>query len=228
MIWRLPMIALSIVTVVAMALAGIPVIMPGPPLALLELAEELLDEEETREEEPVCFSTALSRISSEHGVPPKLVQAIIQVESEGNPKAVSRRGAMGLMQLMPSVLKAYQVEDPFDPLANVDAGVRHLKYLLQEFSGNLSLALAAYNAGPGTVRKYKGIPPFPETHKYLFRVLRQYEGDGSDPDTVRDAMKVKKSLTGVEKENKPPEKSSQELFASMKNPGKTSPNRSLQ
>jgi soluble lytic murein transglycosylase-like protein len=72
---------------------------------------------------------------------------------------------------MPSVLKAYQVEDPFDPLANVEAGVRHLKYLLQEFSGNLSLALAAYNAGPGTVRKYGGIPPFPETHKYLFRVL---------------------------------------------------------
>ena len=224
--WRLSIITISTVIVLAIAMAGIPVKKPGQPLAILELAEELFDEEET-EEEPVCFSTALSRISSEHGVPSKLVQAIIQVESEGNPKAVSRKGAMGLMQLMPSVLKAYQVEDPFDPLANVDAGVRHLKYLLQEFSGNLSLALAAYNAGPGNVRKYGGIPPFPETHKYLFRVLRQYEGEGNDPETVRHAMKAKRDLTGEGKEKNPPAKPPQDLFASLKNPGKTSPNPSI-
>jgi len=227
MFWRLPMIALSIVTVVIMALAGIPVIMPGPALVFLELAKELHDEGET-EEEPICFSTALSRISAEHGVPPKLVQAIIQVESEGNPKAVSRKGAMGLMQLMPSVLKAYQVEDPFDPLANVEAGVRHLKYLLQEFSGNLSLALAAYNAGPGTVRKYGGIPPFPETHKYLFRVLREYESEGSDPEAVRQALKGKRDLIGEGKEKSAPGKPSQDLFASLKNPVPTSPNPSPQ
>lgn len=227
MFWRLPMITLSVVTIVILALAGIPVKMPAPPLAILELAEELLDEDETGEK-PICFSTALSRISSEHGVPPKLVQAIIQVESEGNPKAVSRKGAMGLMQLMPSVLKAYQVEDPFDPLANVEAGVRHLKYLLQEFSGNLSLALAAYNAGPGTVRKYGGIPPFPETHKYLFRVLRHYEGEGNDPETVRQAMKVKQDLIGGKKEKSPQGKPSKELFASLKNPALTFPNPSIQ
>ncbi len=220
--WRLPMITLSIVTVLSLAIGGIPYKKAGQPLTILELAEELFDREETGEQ-PVCFSTALSRISSEHGVPPRLVQAIIQVESEGNPKAVSRRGAMGLMQLMPSVLKAYQVEDPFDPLANVDAGVRHLKYLLQEFSGNLSLALAAYNAGPGTVRKYGGIPPFPETHKYLFRVLREYQGEGNDPETAPPVLKVKRELGDKGPEKSLPAKNPQELFASLRNPAKASP-----
>jgi hypothetical protein len=209
-----------------MAIGGIPVQKPGQPLAILDLAEEGFDEEESGEE-TVCFSAALSRISTEHGVPLKLVQAIIQVESEGNPKAVSRKGAMGLMQLMPSVLEAYQVEDPFDPLANIDAGVRHLKYLLQEFSGNLSLALAAYNAGPGTVRKYGGIPPFPETHKYLFRVLREYEGKGNDPETVRQALKGKGERGAKGNEKNPPAEKSQELFALLQDPAKASPNPSV-
>jgi hypothetical protein len=215
--WRPPMITISIVTILVMALAGIPVKKPGQTLTFLDLAEELFEVTETRED-PVCFSTALSRISTEHGIPPRLVQAIIQVESEGNPKAVSRQGAMGLMQLMPSVLKAYQVEDPFDPLANIDAGVRHLKYLLQEFSGNLSLALAAYNAGPGTVRKYGGIPPFPETHKYLFRVLREYEGKGNDSEPGRQALKGKGERGAKRNEKNPPAENSQEWFASLKNP----------
>jgi len=224
--WRLPMTTISIVTVLGMAMGGIPVQKPGQPLAILDLAEEGFDEEETGEE-TVCFSAVLSRISTEHGVPLKLVQAIIQVESEGNPKAVSRKGAMGLMQLMPSVLEAYKVEDPFDPLANIDAGVRHLKYLLQEFSGNLSLALAAYNAGPGTVRKYGGIPPFPETHKYLFRVLREYEGKGNDPETVRQALKGKGERGAKGNEKNPPAENSQELFASLQDPAKASPNPSV-
>ena len=224
--WRLPMVAMSVITVLSMAIGGIPIKIPGPSLAILDLAEEGFDEEETGEE-PVCFSTALSRISTDHGLPPKLVQAIIQIESEGNPKAVSRKGALGLMQLMPSVLKAYQVEDPFDPLANVEAGTRHLKYLLQEFSGNLSLALAAYNAGPGTVRKYGGIPPFPETHKYLFRVLREYQGEGNDPETVRQALKVKRELVARRPEKNPPAKTPQELFASLRNSSKASPNPSV-
>jgi soluble lytic murein transglycosylase-like protein len=221
------MITISIVTVLGMAIGGIPVQKPGQPLAILDLAEEGFEEEETGEE-TVCFSAALSRISTEHGVPLKLVQAIIQVESEGNPKAVSRKGAMGLMQLMPSVLEAYQVEDPFDPLANVEAGVRHLKYLLQEFSGNLSLALAAYNAGPGTVRKYGGIPPFPETHKYLFRILREYHAEGSDPEAVRQAAKGKKDRADLEQGKTPPAKSPQEFFASLKTPPAIRPNPSVQ
>ena len=99
---------------------------------------------------PVSFYEALFRISWDYGIPPKLVQAIIHVESQGNPKAISPTGALGLMQLMPEVITACEVADPFDPLANILAGVRHLNYLLLEFSGNLSLALAAYNAGPST------------------------------------------------------------------------------
>jgi len=226
MYWRPPMITISVVTILVMALAGISGKKPGHFPMPLDPPEEWVEEAETRED-PVCFSTFLSRISSEHGVPPKLVQAIIQVESEGNPRAVSRKGAMGLMQLMPSVLKAYQVEDPFDPLANIDAGVRHLKYLLQEFSGNLSLALAAYNAGPGTVRKYGGIPPFPETHRYLFRVLRQFEGEKNVPETVRPALREKKDLAGGGQGKKPPAKTPQERLASLKDPAGASPNPSI-
>jgi len=147
---------------------------------------------------PICISEAIYRISREHGIPPKLVQAIIQVESQGNLKATSRKGALGLMQLMPEVLEAYQVADPFDPVANLRAGVKHLDYLLLEFSGNLSLALAAYNAGPGTVRKYRGIPPYPETREFLRNVLREYQSQGNEPALPWQTLRVKK-VESVEK-----------------------------
>jgi hypothetical protein len=140
---------------------------------------------------PICFPEALIQISREYGISPRLVQAIIQVESQGNPRAVSPRGALGLMQLMPEVIKACQVADPFDPLANIRAGVRHLHYLLLEFSGNLSLALAAYNAGVGAVRLYGGIPPYPETQKYLQSVLREYRGEGIALESFVQILKVK-------------------------------------
>ena len=143
---------------------------------------------------PICISDALMRISGEHGIPPKLVQAIIQVESQGNPKAVSPRGALGLMQLMPEVIKACQVADPFDPLANIRAGVRHLHYLLSQFSGNLPLALAAYNAGAGAVRHYGGIPPYPETRKYLQNVLREYQNEGNELEMFVQILQVKLEL----------------------------------
>lgn len=141
---------------------------------------------------PICISEAIYRISWEHGIPPKLVQAIIQVESQGNLKATSRKGALGLMQLMPEVLSAYQVADPFDPVANLRAGVKHLDYLLLEFSGNLSLALAAYNAGPGTVRKYRGIPPYPETREFLRNVLKEYQSEGNEPALLWQILRVNK------------------------------------
>lgn len=140
---------------------------------------------------PICLPEALFRISREYGISPKLVRAIIQVESQGNPKAVSPRGALGLMQLMPEVIKACQVADPFDPLANIRAGVRHLHYLLLEFSGNLSLALAAYNAGATAVRQYGGIPPYPETQKYLQSVLREYQSDGMALELFTQILEVK-------------------------------------
>jgi len=140
---------------------------------------------------PICFPEALLQISREYGVSPKLVEAIIQVESQGNPKAVSPRGALGLMQLTPEVLKACQVADPFDPLANIRAGVRHLHYLLGEFSGNLSLALAAYNAGDTAVRQFGGIPPYAETQKYLQSVLREYQSEGIALGSFVQNLKVK-------------------------------------
>ena len=151
---------------------------------------------------PPSFSHALFRISSAYGISPKLVLAIIQVESQGNPKAISPAGARGLMQLMPEVIKACEVEDPFDPLANILAGVRHLNYLLLEFSGNLTLALAAYNAGPGTVRRYGGIPPFPETLKFVDSVLREYQGVGNELEMLLQALEVQmRSIQNIYKKN---------------------------
>jgi soluble lytic murein transglycosylase-like protein len=169
-------------------------------------------------DEPVCFSTALSRICEAHGVPPRLVQAIIRVESEGNPRALSRKGAMGLMQLMPVLVEIYQVADPFDPLANVEAGVRHLQYLLKEFSGNLPLTLAAYNAGPGAVRKYGGVPPFPETEKYLKNVLKEYQSGRNEWILVSPFLKVKMNPVENPAEKRTPEKGGGQLLAFFQKP----------
>jgi soluble lytic murein transglycosylase-like protein len=177
--WRLSIIALSMIAASILAVSNIA---QKGPIGLIKSSGPSGSEsaEPAAGSDPICFSTAVFRICDEHGVPPKLVHAIIQVESQGNPKAVSRKGALGLMQLMPEMIKLYRLVDPFDPLANIDAGVRHLKYLLAEYSGNLSLTLAAYNAGPGAVRKYRGVPPYPETKKYLRKVLREYQREGNE------------------------------------------------
>ena len=168
--------------------------------------------------EPICLSEALFQISREYGISPRLVEAIIQVESQGNPKAVSPRGALGLMQLMPEVIKACQVADPFDPLANIRAGVRHLHYLLGEFSGNLSLALAAYNAGAGAVRQYGGIPPYPETQRYLQSVLREYQSGGRALELFLQVVQVKvPSSENIIGKNYPI-RGSDERFAFLQNP----------
>jgi soluble lytic murein transglycosylase-like protein len=119
---------------------------------------------------PKWLWTITEDIAFEHGLSPKLIQSIILMESNGNPHKVSPRGAKGLMQLMPGVMEEYKVTDPYDPAANIRAGVQYLGSLLQEFSGDLSMALAAYNAGPTAVRKYRGIPPFPETQAYVQKV----------------------------------------------------------
>lgn len=110
-----------------------------------------------------------------HGVSEHLVAAIIAVESEFYPRAVSRKGARGLMQLMPVTAAIYNVRDPFDPAENIDGGVRHLKRLMRRYDNNLPLVLAAYNAGEQAVRRHGGIPPYPETRRYVRRVLRKYE-----------------------------------------------------
>ena len=107
-------------------------------------------------------------------VDPQLVRAVIRIESGGDPSAVSSAGAMGLMQLMPGTAQAYGVLNPWDPAQNVAGGAKHLSDLLREYKGNVSLALAAYNAGSGAVAQYKGIPPYAETGAYINSVMSLY------------------------------------------------------
>jgi soluble lytic murein transglycosylase-like protein len=114
-----------------------------------------------------------------HGVPEQLVSAVIRVESGFNARAVSRKGARGLMQLMPGTAAILGVRDSFDPIDNIDGGVRHLRGLLDRYSNNLPLALAAYNAGEGAVNTHGGIPPYPETQQYVGRILSIVGGDTS-------------------------------------------------
>jgi len=119
------------------------------------------------------YRELISRISRRHGVDPKLVRALITVESGFNPRAVSKKGAMGLMQLMPETARKYGAEDPFDPAQNIEAGIRYLKELLRRFR-RTELALAAYNAGEKAVVRYGGIPPFPETRRFVKNVMKLY------------------------------------------------------
>lgn len=115
------------------------------------------------------YGEIISAMSEAHGVDPMLVRALIQVESNYRPRARSPRGAMGLMQLMPSTAREYKVGNPFDPRANIEAGIKHLKSLIDRFG--VEIALAAYNAGEGAVRKFNGIPPYRETRNYVSKIL---------------------------------------------------------
>jgi Transglycosylase SLT domain len=111
----------------------------------------------------------IDRLATNAGVDPRLAHAVVRVESNYQVQAVSPKGAVGLMQLMPVVIRQYELDDPFDPEQNLDAGLRYLRTLLDRFS--TSNALAAYNAGEGAVARYGGVPPFPETQEYVRRVM---------------------------------------------------------
>jgi soluble lytic murein transglycosylase len=112
------------------------------------------------------------------GLDPRLVQAVVQVESGYNPRALSRKGAMGLMQLMPDTAKLMQVKDPWNVDENIRGGTTYLRQVLDDFGGQLNLGLAAYNAGPTAVDRHNGVPPYPETRNYIERVLTLYRNAG--------------------------------------------------
>ena len=132
-----------------------------------------------REQAPILpWRDVVDREAERYGLDPRLVRAVIYVESGENPLAESPKGAQGLMQLMPGTAEEVGVDDPLRPRDNIRGGVGYLATLVHDFDGNLELALAAYNAGPGAVRKYGGIPPYRETENYVRKVLEVYRRQG--------------------------------------------------
>ncbi|TAN40476.1 MAG: DUF4124 domain-containing protein [Nitrospirae bacterium] len=122
------------------------------------------------------YSHYVQKAASKYEVDSDLINAVIKTESNGNHRAVSRKGAMGLMQLMPTTASDMNVSNPFNPEENIEGGTRYLRYLLGKFNGDLTLAIAAYNAGPTTVEKYGSVPPISETRQYVKRVYSLYKG----------------------------------------------------
>jgi hypothetical protein len=130
--------------------------------------------------------------ASKYNLDPSLVKAVIKTESNWNERAVSRKGAIGLMQLMPSTASDMDVRNPFNPEENIEGGVKYLRYLLERFNGDLTLALAAYNAGPKWVDKFGVVPPITETKQYVKKVLSLYNGSSPYSLTATDMEKEKK------------------------------------
>jgi hypothetical protein len=126
------------------------------------------------------IDAAINAAAERHHVDPSLVRSVVKVESNFNPNAVSRKGAMGLMQLMPATARSLNVANPFDPAQNVDAGVRHLRQLLDNYGGNVQLTLAAYNAGSGAVARSAGVPRYRETQNYVRRITDLYNNGGAE------------------------------------------------
>lgn len=147
-----------------------------------------------------AYHDIVHEMASAYNVEPSLIKAVIKTESNWNSRAVSKKGAMGLMQLMPSTANDLNVHNPYDPEENIEGGTKYLKYLLEKFNGNLTLAIAAYNAGPKRVEDCGYVPPITETKQYVKKVLSLYNGPaqyamniGSDSDSSGSAKKEKKS-----------------------------------
>jgi soluble lytic murein transglycosylase-like protein len=144
---------------------------------------------------------AINKAAERHAVDPNLVRALVKVESNFNPNAVSRKGAMGLMQLMPQTARQMKLTNPFNPEESIDAGVRHLKDLLDSYGGDVRLSLAAYNAGAGAVARSAGIPHYAETRNYVKRITQLYGGSmGSNyffSGASREPVRVQRDVRGV-------------------------------
>ena len=144
---------------------------------------------------------AINKAAERHAVDPNLVRALVKVESNFNPNAVSRKGAMGLMQLMPQTARQLRLTNPFNPEENIDAGVRHLKDLLDSYGGDVRLSLAAYNAGAGAVARSAGVPHYAETRNYVKRITQLYSGSlGSSyffTGASREPVRVQRDVRGV-------------------------------
>jgi transglycosylase-like protein with SLT domain len=149
----------------------VPYVDPGAPKAPEAVTETALVEQDENSLDGTPYGEIIAAASEAHGVNPMLVRALIQVESKFRPTARSRKGAMGLMQLMPSTVREYNLRNPFEPKANIEAGIKHLKTLIDRFGSSIELGLAAYNAGPGAVEKFNGVPPYRETRNYVSRIL---------------------------------------------------------
>jgi hypothetical protein len=178
----------------------LPLLAYGGPIKKVSSRECPVSQEGLQEEHTLTFANdgplprwlmvLTEKIASEHGLSPKLVNSIILTESNGDPRKVSPKGARGLMQLMPVITKEYEVLDPLDPSANIRGGVRYFADLLGEFSGNLSLALAAYNAGPAAVRKYQGIPPYRETQEFVRKVSEIFHTGEDSPHFLPTTLRI--------------------------------------
>ena len=145
------------------------------------------------------IDSSIVMAAARHNVDPNLVRAVVKVESNFNSNAVSRKGAMGLMQLMPQTARSLNVKNPFDPAQNVDAGVRHLKSLLESYGGDVNLTLAAYNAGSGAVARSAGVPHYAETQNYVRRITNLYYSgfDISPSGSTHDRVRVQRDAQGV-------------------------------
>lgn len=141
---------------------------------VVELVARNLARSQTAEVGPAKYNRFIDEVAINNGVPPALVKAVIHAESGFDPDAVSSKGAIGLMQVMPRTADMVGISDPYHPFDNIQAGVKYLKDMLDMFDGNEVLAVAAYNAGPRKVKKYGGIPPYKETRRYVKRVLAYY------------------------------------------------------
>jgi len=148
---------------------------PQPDSEIMKMARDAVEASDSSVEiaEIVEIEAHIREVAVRYDIPPILVAAIVEAESEFNPRAVSRRGARGLMQLMPGTASSLQVSDTFDPYENIEGGVRHLRGLMDRYHGNLPLVLAAYNAGEQAVMVYGGVPPYRETRRYVSRILRR-------------------------------------------------------